>query len=182
MQNPHVIGERVYLRPLGRADAPALQPWFNDPEVCEQLAIRRAASLEFELEFLAGLERDEHRVVLGIALRDGDALIGTTGLEEIDFVNRQAQFGIAIGVKSEWGKGHGTEVTRLVVRYAFEHLNLNRVFLHVYETNPRGLRAYEKAGFRREGVLRQARWQQTRFVDTIVMGMLREEWAADPRA
>jgi len=176
MRNPHVIGTRVYLRPLERADAATLQPWFNDPEVCEHLAIRRPASLAFEEAFLAGLEGDEHRLLLGIALRDGDALIGTTGLEDIDFVNRHAQFGIAIGARALWGQGHGSEVAALMVRHAFQHLNLNRVWLHVYESNSRGLRAYEKAGFRREGVLRQARWQRDRWVDTIAMAVLREEW------
>ncbi len=176
MENPHVIGERIYLRPLERSDVPLLRTWFNHPHVTEHLAMRAPVNLDFEDEFLAALARDRQRVVLGIALKDGDRLIGTVGLEDIDPVNRHAQFGIAIGVEAEWGKGYGTEATRLITRYAFRHLNLHRVFLHAYETNVRGLRAYEKAGFRREGVLRQSRWQETRYVDTIVMAALREEW------
>jgi RimJ/RimL family protein N-acetyltransferase len=178
MQNAHVIGERIYLRPLERADAAVFQPWFNDPEVTENLALRRPVNLDFEEEFVAGLTRDEHRIVLGIALRDGDALIGNTGLEDIDWVNRHAQFGIAIGARAQWGKGYGTEATRLMVGYAFDHLNLHRVYLNVYETNARAVRVYERLGFRREGVLRQARWQHDRWVDTIVMGLLRHEWKA----
>jgi RimJ/RimL family protein N-acetyltransferase len=176
MRNVHVIGERVYLRPLERSDAPLLAAWFNDPVVTENLQMRRPVNLDFEEEFLSNLWRDEHRVVLGIALCDGDGLIGTTGVEEIDFVNRQAHFGLAIGARGEWGKGYGTETTRLMVGYAFRHLNLNRVALHVYETNPRAIRTYERIGFQREGVLRQARWQATRFVDTIIMAILRQDW------
>ena len=53
-------------------------------------------------------------------------------------------FGIVIGAKSEWGKGYGTEATSLMVQYAFETLNLNRVWLHVYEFNTRGTEAFEK--------------------------------------
>jgi len=176
MKNAHVVGDKIYLRPLERSDAPILQPWFNDPEVTEQLAIRRPVSLDFEDEFLSRLANDEHRVVLGVCAKNGDALIGTVGLEEIDFINRAAQFGICIGVKTEWNRGCGTEATRLMVDYAFGRLNLNRVCLNVYATNARGLRVYEKVGFKKEGVLRQARWQSTAFVDTIVMGVLREEW------
>ena len=81
-----------------------------------------------------------------------------------------------IGEKSMWGKGYGTEATRLVVRYAFEELHLNRVQLHVYEYNLRGVRVYEKVGFRREGVLRQEHMYDGRFWDTVVMAILREEW------
>jgi RimJ/RimL family protein N-acetyltransferase len=88
-----------------------------------------------------------------------------------------------LGEPEEWGKGYGSEATRLVLRYAFETLNLNRVWLHVYEYNERGLRAYEKAGFRREGRLRQEMFRDGRYWDTIVMGILRDEWlAARPQA
>ena len=178
MKNAHVIGERLYLRPLERGDAPVLQPWFNDPVVTENLMIRRPVSRDYEEGFLAGLAADEHRVILGIALRNSDALIGTIGLEDIDTVNRQANFGICIGERGEWGHGYGREATRLMVDYGFRQLNLHRVWLHVYETNLRAVRAYEAIGFRREGVLRQSRWQATRYVDTISMAVLRDEWTA----
>ena len=62
------------------------------------------------------------------------------------------------------------------MRYAFETLNLNRVWLHAFEYNKGGLRAYEKVGFKREGVLRQDCFREGRYWDTIVMGLLREEW------
>ena len=78
--------------------------------------------------------------------------------------------------KGSWGQGYGTEATRLVVQHAFATLNLNRVWLEVYEYNPRGLRAYEKVGFRKEGVKRQDNYRAGRYWDTIVMAILREEW------
>ncbi len=89
---------------------------------------------------------------------------------------RRASFGILIGDKAAWGKGYGSEATRLMLRHAFETLNLNRVWLHVYEYNQRGIRAYEKVGFRREGVLRQDTFRDGRYWDTIAMAVLREEW------
>ena len=91
---------------------------------------------------------------------------------------RHAAFGITIGCKDAWGKGHGTEATRLVVGHAFQVLNLNRVWLYVYEFNPRGIRVYEKVGFRTEGRLRQDAFRDGRYWDTIVMGLLRDEWEA----
>jgi diamine N-acetyltransferase len=108
--------------------------------------------------------------------RRGDLHIGTTGLHAIDWRRRMACFGIEIGRKEEWGKGHGTEATELMVRYAFHTLNLNRVWLHVYEFNERGIRAYERVGFKHEATLRQDCYRDGRFWDVHHMGILRAEW------
>ena len=136
----------------------------------------RPLTLKEEEEWLDRVARDEGVVTLGIVVRETDRLIGATGLHQADLRNRHSCFGILIGEKTEWGKGYGTEATGLVVRYAFETLNLNRVWLHAFEYNQGGLRAYEKVGFRREGVLRQDCFRDGRYWDTIVMGVLREDW------
>ena len=96
--------------------------------------------------------------------------------------DRHSGFGIVIGDKESWDKGYGTEATTLLVRYAFETLNLNRVWLHVFEENARAVRAYEKAGFRREGLLRQDHYRDGRYHNTIVMGLLRDEWKPAPKS
>lgn len=129
-----------------------------------------------EEEFVERVYKSEHEVAFGIAIKENDALVGVTGLSQINFKNRHTVFGIFIGEKSEWGKGYGTEATALITGYAFETLNMNRVWLQVYEYNERGIRAYERVGFKREGVFRQHRYHEGRYWDTIVMGILREEW------
>jgi RimJ/RimL family protein N-acetyltransferase len=161
---------------LEREDAPVLAPWINDPEVTRTLAAWRPYTVGMEIEFIEHATKSEQDLVLGIALRADDRLIGITGLHRIDSRSRQASFGISIGEKREWGQGYGTEATRMMVRLAFDTLNLNRVWLHVHETNARGLGAYERAGFRREGVLRQSAYREGRYLDTFVMAVLREEW------
>jgi RimJ/RimL family protein N-acetyltransferase len=176
VKNPFLIGTKVYLRPLEREDAPLLVRWINDPEVTETLNFYRPMNLRAEEEFIDRALQSEHDLALGIALAEGDRLIGTTGLHQIDFRNRHAGFGISLGDKGEWGKGYGTETTRLLVRHCFETLNLHRVWLHVFQYNERGIRTYEKVGFKREGVLRQDRYKGGRYWDTWVMAILREEW------
>jgi [ribosomal protein S5]-alanine N-acetyltransferase len=94
---------------------------------------------------------------------------------DIDDKNRHAMFGIFVGAAEARGKGYGTAATAMVVRYAFNTLNLNRVWLHVYEDNKPGIRVYEKVGFRKEGVLRQDNFRRGRYRDTIVMGILRAD-------
>jgi [ribosomal protein S5]-alanine N-acetyltransferase len=176
MKNPFLIGPNVYLRPLEREDAPVLVPWFNDPDVSRTLLRHRPQTLRDEEAFLDKVTQSEHDVALALVVRATDRLIGVTGLHQIDFKNRHCSFGIVIGEKAEWGKGYGTEATTLLVKHAFETLNLNRVWLHVYEYNDRGRRSYEKVGFRQEGVLRQDCYREGRYWDTIVMAILREDW------
>jgi RimJ/RimL family protein N-acetyltransferase len=177
--NPFRIGAAIYLRPLERADAPLLQQWINDPEVTRTLLMYRPVSRAAEERWIDELDKTDREVVLGIAIgAANDKLIGATGLHQIDYKNRHAQFGIVIGDRHEWNKGYGTEATALMVAYAFETLNLNRVWLHVYETNPAGIKAYEKAGFRKEGVLRQDTFRDGRYLDAIAMAILRADWEA----
>jgi RimJ/RimL family protein N-acetyltransferase len=179
VKNPFLVGTKVYLRPLEREDAPLFVPWVNDVAVTRTLeAFYHPIGLQTEIDFIERMEKSKHDVVFGIAVRGTDALIGVTGLHQIDYKNRRAVFGIFVGEKQEWGKGYGTEATRLITSYAFETLNLNRVALRVYEDNERGIRAYEKVGFKREGLLRQDIYREGRYWNTFLMAILREEWTA----
>jgi RimJ/RimL family protein N-acetyltransferase len=176
VQNPFLIGSKVYLRPLDLADAPILTRWLNDPEVTKYLLMYRPLTLFAEEAHLRKISESEHDIVLCIMARDPEQFIGVTGLHQLDVRNRHVQFGIVVGEKSAWDKGYGTEATRLMVRYAFETLNLNRVSLRVYEYNERAVRVYEKVGFRVEGRLRQETFRDGRYWDTSLMAVLREEW------
>jgi RimJ/RimL family protein N-acetyltransferase len=67
---------------------------------------------------------------------------------------------------------------RLLLKHGFDTLNLNRIYLRVFETNPRAIRAYEKAGFTHEGCQRQAEFKEGRYLDVLVMSILRNEYLA----
>jgi RimJ/RimL family protein N-acetyltransferase len=138
----------------------------------------RPMTLAEEVEYLRRLADSPTDLALGIVPCSDERLIGVTGLHKIDSRNRHAALGIVVGEKGAWGKGFGTEATRLLVRHAFDTLNLNRVWLHVYEYNTRAVRVYEKVGFRTEGRLRQDTFRDGRYWDTLVMGVLHEEWGA----
>lgn len=168
-------GSCVYLRPLEPSDARALLPWVNNPDVTRTLLIHRPTNFEAEEKFIERLAGDETIVGLGIVEKAADRLVGATSLHQIDTRSRHAQFGILIGDPADWNKGFGTEATRLVVGYGFATLNLHRIWLHVTADNAAGIRVYEKVGFRREGVLREALFTEGRYVDLVPMGILRGE-------
>jgi len=177
MKNAFLVGDKVYLRPIEPSDVPSLQQWMNDREVAINLRFVRPFTEAMERSFVDRMSQGDD-VALAIVTRTGDRCIGTAGLMQVNWRDRSAGFGISIGDKSHWNRGIGTEVTRMVVAHAFEDMNLHRVWLDVYVYNARGIRAYEKAGFTREGVQREAHWSEGAYHDVVVMSILSHEWRA----
>jgi RimJ/RimL family protein N-acetyltransferase len=101
--------------------------------------------------------------------------VGEAVLNQWDPGNGSCNFRIFIGPKGR-DRGFGTEATRLIVGYGFEHLGLHRISLEVYAFNPRARRAYEKVGFRAEGVLRESLRYNGEWIDATVMSILAPEW------
>lgn len=178
MKNPFLIGTRLYFRALERDDAPIVSGWLNDPEV--RIFLRRVhpLNLQTEIDFIDSVAKDQSSLGMMMVLRESDRPIGVAGLHNVDLRNRKAEFGISIGEKDCWSQGYGVEATKLILGHAFGTLNMHRIVLFVYAYNERGIRCYEKVGFRKEGTLRQDQYHEGRYWDTIVMAMLRDEWQA----
>jgi RimJ/RimL family protein N-acetyltransferase len=125
------------------------------------------------------MERPSDRS-FGFAIRalSDNRLIGSICVYIESWAHGEGWVGIGIGEHAYWGKGYGTEAMRLLLRFAFDELNLQRVSLGVYAHNPRALRSYEKAGFRREGMVRGDCCRDGQRWDSAFMGILREEWKA----
>src|SRR5437773_1508777 len=119
MRCPFLVGDNIYLRPLEIEDARTIVPWFNDGEMTRYMLRYQPMTVAKEEEWLKTIYDSPTDIALGIALRADDRLIGVTGLHQVDVRNRHASFGIGIGDKTCWSKGHGTEATRLIVRHAF---------------------------------------------------------------
>lgn len=171
-------GDRIYLRPIELTDEHKLRRWVNDPDIWQYLMHRQPINSVREREFIEGQGRQPGEYVLGIVVRNGDRLIGSVGLHGVHPVNRSATLGVMIGDKAYHGKGFGTEAVRLMVRYGFEELNLNRIALHVFAHNFRAIGCYQKAGFVHEGCLRQALYRSGQFVDEYLFAILRKDWLA----
>lgn len=176
MQETVLTGERVYLRPLERDDAALIVGWLRNRELTWSLGdFFPAADVHAVADGIERLYRSGHDLLLGVVRRDTDRLIGMTELHHLDLGNRQASFGLLI---AQTGKGYGPEVAGLVLDYAFGPLALNRVWVQVDERNTRGIRAYQKVGFRREGLLRESRYVDGRYRNTLLMAVLCREWRA----
>jgi RimJ/RimL family protein N-acetyltransferase len=184
---PTLVGERVVLRPFREGDLPALSEVMLDPEArvltgsVHDAAQARAPRSPDEDKLLTewyGTRNDQaDRLDLAVTDKATGECVGEAVLNDWDPGNESCNFRIFIGPRGR-DRGLGTEATRLIVGYGFEHLGLHRISLEVYAFNPRARRAYEKAGFRAEGVLRESLRYDGEWVDATVMSVLAPEWPA----
>lgn len=151
--------------------------WMNDPEVVRHLGMRPARlSLNEVRRYLEKASRSAAEVAeFAIDTRDGRH-IGGCGLRSFDQTARSAELAIVIGEADYRGKGYGTEVIRQMLQIGFAEFNLNRIWLTVYAGNAPAIRAYEKAGFTREGVLREYAFLGGTYQDAHLMAILRAEY------
>ncbi|WP_019177731.1 GNAT family N-acetyltransferase [Methanomassiliicoccus luminyensis] len=167
-------GEKVTLRAVEWGDLPHFVDWLNDPEVNAHLMSNPLAGLEEQEQWYHDLQGTDERV-LSVEAEDG-RLIGNCGIIKLEWEDRRCSLWLAIGEKDVWDRGYGTDVVRTMLRYLFDEMDLNRVYLNVAEANARAIRAYEKCGFRKEGVMRKARFKNGRYENDVLMSILQEEW------
>lgn len=145
-------GVEKRIRPLRKADLAILRRWDGDPEL-QQLTGRKFDSEEEMSRWWESIARDRSRLAVAI-VDDLGRLIGDIELENVAWRAGEAELRIAIGDKSCWNQGYGTEALVEMARIAFEHLRLDSLYLRVSDQNVRAIRSYGKAGFRKVGRLR----------------------------
>ncbi|MFF9849387.1 GNAT family N-acetyltransferase [Streptomyces litmocidini] len=175
---PTLTGDLVVLRPVTEADVPALLPLFEDPEVTRLTGGHTSFDEAALARWYGSRGVQDDRLDLAVVERATGRVVGEAVLNAWDPDNESCAFRIAF-VPDAVGRGLGTEATRLIVGHGFEALGLYRIWLEVYAFNPRARRAYEKAGFRAEGVLRGALLWEGERVDATVMSVLAPEWGRD---
>ena len=169
-------GKLVNLRPYDMSDLDEVMEWINNQEVRQYLSLIYPCSRIQESEWIEKATHQQgNEVLLAIETKD-HVYLGGIGLHKIDYINRHSEIGIAIGKKEYWGKGYGTDAMLTLLDYAFNQLNLHKVYLRVFSNNPRGIRCYEKCGFRKEGVQREHRYRNNKYYDDVLMGILKKEF------
>jgi len=176
-----IYGDRIRLRALEKDDLPHFVRWLNDPEVRDHLSLYHPLSQDDEERwYQRQMELDPIQRPLSIEVQadpDGKWIfIGNCGYVDLDWRNRKAELGIQIGKKEFWNRGFGTKAVQLLLKYGFQTLNLNRIWLRVQETNHRAARVYQKSGFVPEGTFRQDYYQDGSYHDMQVMSVLKADW------
>lgn len=165
-------GDRVSLRPVMLEDHPAIMRWQNDPEVAWWMDYEQTFTLEDIHESEALAQEEGHPFII-----EGDGRpIGRIGLNGFSERDRTCSLYIFIGERDVWSMGYGTDAMRLLLAWGFETFDLYLVQLWSLATNARAIRAYEKVGFRIDGLLRERSLKSDgRRYDRTYMSITRSE-------
>lgn len=172
-----IRGEKIDLVGLSMDYLQDYCEWFNDPEVTDMLgAVKPPFSEAKEREWIEQqlAAKDDSRVFT-ILTKKGKP-IGNIGFNHIDYRNKHAVVGIAIGEKEYWNKGYGQDALLTLLEFAFKELGIHKVELGVHSTNKRAIACYKKCGFVLEGCEREHDFYRGRYIDSLRMGILRDEW------
>lgn len=165
------------LRKIEFSDSEALYVQKNDNAVTNLLGgFSFGYSIDEIKEWIIFHSKQKDEIIYGIVDKINNKLVGHVGLYKIDFRVRSAEFAIMIGDKDYWGKGLGKSITKHMLSYAFNELNMYRIQLSVLESNEKAIKLYKDMGFVQEGILRKAQFKNSNYIDVILMSMLKEEY------
>jgi RimJ/RimL family protein N-acetyltransferase len=170
-----ITGERLYLSPVNTGDSEIYVKWMNDAAVAvnfSQYQFTVAGKDDLKWLFEPGDSVQRYAIVL----TDGDVMIGTVSLQNIDHLNRNAFVGIFIGEAEHRGRGYGAEAIRLILHYGFNTLNLHNIMLSVSADNPGAIACCKKVGFNEAGRRREWILKEGRYIDRLYMDILEREF------
>lgn len=165
-----------HLRPLLKSDTSLVYEWFNDPKlVIHNNPDDAISDVDYNVWFERVMATRSDLVIFVIEELQTRYTVGTCQLLNINWIHHSAELRIRIATKPFQDDRFHTAAVKLLCRFAFDDLNLHRIYLHVFATNVRAIRTYEKCGFTREGILRDAAFIAGKWVDVFVMGKLSDD-------
>ena len=173
-------GSNISLRLPRLDDVPARNAWFNDPEFTRLYLGRPSgtpyAQVEEEVRFAMLPSASSGLLEYAVETTSEPRYIGNVFFRKISWQDRSAEIGVFIGPRDLWGKKLGSEALHLMVAYGFRELGFHRIWLTTPSFNQRAIRCFERAGFRREGLFREAIFSGGAFNDVVWMSMLESEF------
>jgi len=171
-----ILGEKTILVPFKLKFLPAAWKWVKDKDVNRFLIAVPPKKWKDEVKWLRNSNKDKANRLFAILEKENKKHIGTCGFTKIDKINKKASLGIMIGDKNYWGKGYGTSTITSIQKYGFEKLGLNKIHLTVFTNNPRAQSCYKKCGFREVGLLKEENIKNGKFLDEILMEILKKDF------
>ena len=168
------LNARVRITPLRPMHAARTYRWVREPEVRDNLGLRREPSLEYTASWIRNAAESSEVRAFAILLDEDH--VGNVILDRIETHICSARLSIYVGDEKARGKGAATTAIHLALSEAFEKMGLHKVWLTVHTENTRAIRVYENAGFRREGVLRDEFRLQGKRLALVYMGILAAEF------
>lgn len=158
----------------------------NHTEMTQFLSFQYPVTRDKEREWLQNLYDDTNKMVFGIVPADQDTseddiLVGTIGLHEIDYLNSRATLGIMVRPDSQQ-RGYASNAYKLILDYAFSHLNLERVFADIKSFNTPSMKMHEKLGFSHVSSVPKCYKIGSQYADNLIYMLERTDWENQDRS
>jgi RimJ/RimL family protein N-acetyltransferase len=170
-----------FAPPDAERDAEQVSKWTHDLDYLRSLSADIAkplspAQIKKQYEEMDKDAEKHNAFNFAVRLKEGDRLIGFARLFRIEWTHATGALQIGIGDRADRGQGYGTEMLHMLLRYAFDEINLYRLAASTAEYNTGAIRFLERAGFVVEVRRRQAIQRDDQRWDAVMMGLLRDEW------
>ncbi len=170
-----------FTPPDAERDAEIVSKWSHDPEYLRLLSadvVKPLSPFQIKKQYEEWEKDAEKRTAFNFAVRlkEDDRLIGFVRLYCIEWTHASGSLQIGLGDRNDRGRGYGTEALQMLLRYAFDELNLYRLAASIVESNTGAIRFLERAGFVLEVRRRQAVQRDGKHWDVVMLGLLRDEW------
>jgi RimJ/RimL family protein N-acetyltransferase len=168
--------DKIYLRKLERSDLDRTWEWVNTDEIFSAIGIHVPVSKSAQQKWFDLLDAASDKIVFAICVKEDACHVGNVSLDNIDLRHRNARLSIFVAEALHRGHGIGSRALHLLARYAFDFLNLHRIYLKVTAEQGQLLDFYGRLGFEVEGRLREHEYIAGRYVDKTVLGLLRSDY------
>jgi [ribosomal protein S5]-alanine N-acetyltransferase len=180
-----ITTERLILREFKTTDWPEVLAYQSEPlylRYYEWTERNPKAVQEFVGMFLANQrEQPRTKYQLAVTLKSSGQLIGNCGIRMKTVEARDGDIGYELSPK-HWGQGYAIEAARAIVALGFTQFNLHRIWSWCVADNIGSVRVLQKLGMQMEGRLRENEYYKGRWWDTLMFGMLENEWKANVQA
>jgi UDP-4-amino-4,6-dideoxy-N-acetyl-beta-L-altrosamine N-acetyltransferase len=165
----------IYLRPMTYDDTDLIVSWRNRDDVRKNFIYQELFTRESHENWIRTKVETGDVVQTIIVDVLSETPYGSVYIRDIDRHHKKAEYGIFIGVPEVRGRGIGTAAAKLMLRYCFEEEGLHRIYLRAIADNMQAIRSYEKAGFEREGYLRDDVCINGEYKDIVWMAAIAPE-------
>jgi RimJ/RimL family protein N-acetyltransferase len=172
-------GQKIFLLPIERHDIITLNEWIKkglDFSLISPSSLFALNLDELENWYNSLIYNPKIRIFV-IRNIEHKTPIGLIELNNIDWKNRNAEIGIFIAYENLRNKGFGSDTLKVIINYAFNELNLFKLYAKIAEDNYPSIKLFEKFNFKKEAVLRKNIFKNNEYIDLLIYGLLKEEFS-----
>lgn len=168
---------RVTLRAIERSDLALLRDWRNELLVTGTVRQWHPLSMADQEAWFEAIQRREEHIMLAVTVTgEAPRPIGVVGLTYIDWIRRRAEISVYIGPESLRGEGYGRDALGALCDYGFGTVGMHRIYAEIFASNAPSIRLFESLGFVREGAMREHHFFAGKWIDSVMVGLLANEW------